>query len=52
MRTFGEELRQPRRGLRRSIRPGDPREIEAALARDLRQRRLERRRVVQKSRLA
>jgi hypothetical protein len=50
--VLGEELPQPLGGLRDRVRPRDGAEIEAEAARRLGERRLERRRIVQKSRSA
>jgi hypothetical protein len=52
MGAFGEELAQPIRCLRDRVRPRDADRIEAMVARDLDERRLERYGVVQKSRSA
>jgi len=50
--AIGEELPQPLGRLRDRIRPRDGADIEAEAARGLRERRLQRRRIVQKSRSA
>jgi hypothetical protein len=52
MRPIGEELREPLFRLRNRIRPGDADSVEPMLTRGGDERRLERGRIVQKSRLA
>jgi hypothetical protein len=52
MCAVGKILGEPSRRLRRRVGPRDPDRIEAVLARGLRQRALERWRIVQKSRSA
>jgi hypothetical protein len=48
MGALGEELPQPRRRLRDRIGPRDSDQVEAELARGVRQRRLQRPRVVRR----
>ncbi len=52
VRAFGEELLEPRLGLRRGIGPRHADGVEAVLARGFDQRGFERGGIVQKSRLA